>query len=82
MGAAEIYGTQDKPVERTLAGTRGPGSDLADAFKTFEADIRGSSESTVQLQGLPRLASRYPGIAAGGRGRGRMRFDQKAFEPS
>jgi uncharacterized protein (DUF1330 family) len=53
----------------------------SDAFKSFDADLHRSSESTIQLmQGLPTPAVR--GIYGGRRGRGNVRFDQKAFEPN
>jgi uncharacterized protein (DUF1330 family) len=53
----------------------------SDAFKTFDAELHRSSESTMQLvQGLPTPAAR--GIGGGRRGRGSVRFDQKAFEPN
>jgi uncharacterized protein (DUF1330 family) len=48
----------------------------SDAFKSFDTELHGSSESTMQLvQGLSTPAR----VARGGRGRG---FDQKAFEPN
>jgi uncharacterized protein (DUF1330 family) len=48
----------------------------SDAFKSFDADLHRSSESTIQLvQGLPTLAPREVGARRRGRG-----FDQKAFE--
>jgi uncharacterized protein (DUF1330 family) len=51
----------------------------SDAFKSFDAELHRSSESTMQLvQGLPTPAAR--GIGGGRRGRGR--FDPKAFEPN
>ena len=51
----------------------------SDAFKSFDAELHRSSESTMQLaQGLPMPAAR--GIGGGRRGRGR--FDPKAFEPN
>jgi uncharacterized protein (DUF1330 family) len=47
----------------------------SDAFKSFDADLRKSSVSTMQMmQGLPMEVGR------GGRGGGR--FDAKAFEPN
>jgi uncharacterized protein (DUF1330 family) len=53
----------------------------SDAFKKFDADLHRSSESTMRLvQGLPTPAAR--GIGGGRRGRGNVRFDQKAFEPN
>jgi uncharacterized protein (DUF1330 family) len=53
----------------------------SDAFKSFDAELHRSSESTMQLvQGLPTPAVR--GIGEGRRGRGNVRFDQKAFEPN
>jgi uncharacterized protein (DUF1330 family) len=53
----------------------------SDAFKSFDAELHRSSESTMQLvQGLPTPAAR--GIGEGRRGRGNVRFDQKAFEPN
>ena len=53
----------------------------SDAFKSFDAELHRSSESTMQLvQGLPTPAAR--GIGGGRRGRGNVRFDQKAFEPN
>jgi uncharacterized protein (DUF1330 family) len=53
----------------------------SDAFKSFDAELHRSSESTIQLvQGLPTPAAR--GIDGGRRGRGNVRFDQKAFEPN
>lgn len=53
----------------------------SDAFKSFDAELHRSSESTIQLvQGLPTPAAR--GIGGGRRGRGNVRFDQKAFEPN
>jgi uncharacterized protein (DUF1330 family) len=53
----------------------------SDAFKTFDAQLHRSSESTIQLvQVLPTPAAR--GIGLGRRGRGNIRFDQKAFEPN
>jgi uncharacterized protein (DUF1330 family) len=53
----------------------------SEAFKSFDAELHRSSESTVQLvQGLPTPAAR--GIGEGRRGRGNVRFDQKAFEPN
>jgi uncharacterized protein (DUF1330 family) len=53
----------------------------SDAFKSFDAELNRSSESTIQLvQGLPTPAAR--GIGGGRRGRGNVRFDQKAFEPN
>ena len=49
----------------------------SDAFKNFDAELRRSSESTIQLvQGLPTPAAHGIG---GRRGRG---FNQKAFEPN
>jgi uncharacterized protein (DUF1330 family) len=51
----------------------------SDAFKSFDAELHGSSESTMQLvQGLPTPAARGEGRG----GRGNVRFDQKAFEPN
>jgi uncharacterized protein (DUF1330 family) len=51
----------------------------SDAFKSFDAELHRSSESTMQLvQGLPMPAAR--GIGGGRRGRGRL--DPKAFEPN
>src|SRR5882757_9565437 len=53
----------------------------SDAFKSFDAQLPRSSESTIQLvQRLPTPAAR--GIGGGRRGRGNVRFDQKAFEPN
>jgi uncharacterized protein (DUF1330 family) len=53
----------------------------SDAFKSFDAELHRSSESTIQLmQGLPTPAVR--GINGGRRGRGNVRFDQKTFEPN
>jgi uncharacterized protein (DUF1330 family) len=53
----------------------------SDAFKSFDAELHRSSESTIQLvQGLPTTAAR--GIGGGRSGRGKVRFDQKAFEPN
>jgi uncharacterized protein (DUF1330 family) len=53
----------------------------SDAFKSFDAQLHRSSESTMQLvQGLPTPTAR--GIGVGRRGRGNARFDQKAFEPN
>jgi uncharacterized protein (DUF1330 family) len=53
----------------------------SDAFKNFDAELHRSSEPTIQLvQGLPTPAAR--GIGGGRRGRGNVRFDQKAFEPN
>jgi uncharacterized protein (DUF1330 family) len=53
----------------------------SDAFKSFDAELHRSSESTIQLvQGLPTPAAH--GIDGGRRGRGNVRFDQKAFEPN
>jgi uncharacterized protein (DUF1330 family) len=53
----------------------------SDAFKRFDAELHRTSESTMQLlQGLPTPAAR--GIGGGRRGRGNVRFDQKAFEPN
>jgi uncharacterized protein (DUF1330 family) len=53
----------------------------SDAFKSFDAELHRSSDSTMQLvQGLPMPAAR--GISGGRRGRGNVRFDQKAFEPN
>jgi uncharacterized protein (DUF1330 family) len=53
----------------------------SDAFKSFDAELHRSSESTMQLvQGLPTPAAR--GIGGGRRGRGNVRFDQKSFEPN
>jgi uncharacterized protein (DUF1330 family) len=53
----------------------------SDAFKSFDAELHRSSDSTMQLvQGLPTPAAR--GISGGRRGRGNARFDQKAFEPN
>jgi uncharacterized protein (DUF1330 family) len=53
----------------------------SDAFKNFDAELHRSSESSIQLvQGLPTPAAR--GIVGGRRGRGKVRFDQKAFEPN
>jgi uncharacterized protein (DUF1330 family) len=53
----------------------------SDAFKSFDAGLHRSSDSTMQLvQGLPTPAAR--GIGGGRRGRGNVRFDQKAFEPN
>jgi uncharacterized protein (DUF1330 family) len=53
----------------------------SDAFKSFDAELHRISESTMQLvQGLPTPAAR--GIGGGRRGRGNVRFDQKAFEPN
>ena len=53
----------------------------SDAFKSFDAELHRSSESTMQLvQGLPTPA--VGGIGEGRRGRGNVRFDQKAFEPN
>jgi len=52
----------------------------SDAFKSFEAELHRSSESTMQLvQGLPAPAAHG---GEGRRGRGNVRFDQKAFEPN
>jgi hypothetical protein len=52
----------------------------SDAFKSLDAELHRSSESTMQLlEGLPTPAPR--GIAGGRGGRGNVRFDQKAFEP-
>jgi uncharacterized protein (DUF1330 family) len=49
----------------------------SDGFKSFDAELHRSSESTMQLvQGLPVPAG--PGIGGGRRGRGRL--DPKAFE--
>jgi uncharacterized protein (DUF1330 family) len=51
----------------------------SDSFKSFDAELHRSSESTMQLvQGLPMPAAL--GIARGRRGRGRL--DPKAFEPN
>jgi uncharacterized protein (DUF1330 family) len=51
----------------------------SDAFKSFDAELHRSSESTMQLvQGLPTPAAR--GIGGARRGRGRL--DPKAFEPN
>jgi uncharacterized protein (DUF1330 family) len=51
----------------------------SDAFKSFDAELHRSSESTMQLvQGLPMSGAR--GIGGGRRGRGRL--DPKAFEPN
>jgi uncharacterized protein (DUF1330 family) len=51
----------------------------SDAFKSFDAELHRSSESTMQLvQGLPTPAAR--GIDGARRGRGRL--DPKAFEPN
>ena len=51
----------------------------SDAFKSFDAELHRSSESTMQLvQGLPMPAAR--GIGGGRRGRGGL--DPKAFEPN
>jgi uncharacterized protein (DUF1330 family) len=51
----------------------------SDAFKSFDAELHRSSESTMQLvQGLPMPAAR--GIGGALRGRGRL--DPKAFEPN
>jgi hypothetical protein len=48
----------------------------SDAFKSFDADLHRSAESTIEVaQGLPMPAPRE----IGGR-RGRGGFDQKAFE--
>jgi uncharacterized protein (DUF1330 family) len=53
----------------------------SDAFKSFDAELHRSSESTMQLvQGLPAPAAR--GIGGGRRGRGNVHFDQRAFEPN
>jgi uncharacterized protein (DUF1330 family) len=53
----------------------------SDVFKSFDAELHRSSESTMQLvQGLPTPAAR--GIGGGRRGRGNVRFDQKEFEPN
>ena len=53
----------------------------SDAFKSFDAELHRSSESTMQLlEGLPMPATR--GIGGGRGGRGNVRFDQKAFEPN
>ena len=53
----------------------------SDAFERFDAELHRISESTMQLvQGLPTPAAR--GIGGGRRGRGNVRFDQKAFEPN
>jgi uncharacterized protein (DUF1330 family) len=53
----------------------------SDAFKSFDAGLHRSSDSTMQLvHGLPMPAAR--GISGGRRGRGNVRFDQKAFEPN
>jgi uncharacterized protein (DUF1330 family) len=50
----------------------------SDAFKSFDAELHRTSESTIQLvQGLPTPAGR--GLGGGRRGRG---LDQKAFEPN
>jgi uncharacterized protein (DUF1330 family) len=50
----------------------------SDAFKSFDADLPRSSESSMQLlQGLPTPIAR--GFSGGQRDRG---FDQKAFEPN
>jgi uncharacterized protein (DUF1330 family) len=50
----------------------------SDAFKSFDADLHRSSESSMQLlQGLPMPIAR--GLGGDRRGRG---FDQKAFEPN
>ena len=51
----------------------------SDAFKSFDAGLHRSSESTMQLV-QPTPAAR--GIGGGRRGRGNVRFDQKAFEPN
>jgi uncharacterized protein (DUF1330 family) len=51
----------------------------SDAFKSFDAELHRSSESTMQLvQGLPMPAAR--GMGGGRRGRGGL--DPKAFEPN
>jgi hypothetical protein len=51
----------------------------SDAFKSFDAGLHRSSESTMQLvQGQPMPAVRR--IGGGRRGRGRL--DPKAFEPN
>jgi uncharacterized protein (DUF1330 family) len=48
----------------------------SDAFKSFDADLRRSSESTIQVvQGQPAVVPHENGGGRGGRG-----FDQKAFE--
>jgi uncharacterized protein (DUF1330 family) len=53
----------------------------SDAFKSFDADLHRSSDSTMQLvEGLPTPVTR--GIGGGRGGRGNGRFDQKAFEPN
>lgn len=53
----------------------------SEAFKSFDSELHGSSESTMQLvQGLPQPPAR--GIGGGRRGRGNVRLDQKAFEPN
>jgi uncharacterized protein (DUF1330 family) len=53
----------------------------SDAFKSFDAELLRSSESTIPLvQGLPTPAAR--GIGGSRSGRGKVRFDQKAFEPN
>jgi uncharacterized protein (DUF1330 family) len=53
----------------------------SDAFKSFDSGLHRSSDSTMQLvQGLPTPAAR--GIGGGRRGRGNVRFDQKAFDPN
>jgi uncharacterized protein (DUF1330 family) len=53
----------------------------SDAFKSFDSGLHRSSDSTMQLvQGLPTPAARE--VGGGRRGRGNVRFDQKAFEPN
>jgi uncharacterized protein (DUF1330 family) len=53
----------------------------SDAFKSFDAGLHRSSDSTMQLvQGLPEPAAR--GSGGGRRGRGNAGLDQKAFEPN
>jgi uncharacterized protein (DUF1330 family) len=53
----------------------------SDAFRSFDAELHRSSESTMQLvQGLPMPAAHETGLRQ--RGRGGARFDQKAFEPN
>jgi uncharacterized protein (DUF1330 family) len=52
----------------------------SDTFKSFDAGLHRSSDSTMELvQGLPTPAARGGG---GRRGRGGVRLDQKAFEPN
>jgi uncharacterized protein (DUF1330 family) len=52
----------------------------SDAFKSFDAELHRSADSTMQLvEGLPVLVTRGTGGGRGGRG---ARFDPKAFEPN